>query len=164
MAVGQDADPETGWPLGLQLSLFDVSDSHDPRLLDQLKPAPEHPGPVQGWPEIDHRAFTYDEGIAYVPALLLDEYDWSGVGHVYAVAVSCDELTLLGAFGGEPGAFPVRVIPIRQRLYVLSWGADHFLLQQFSPPARIAGLGRFLEQDRIRVYSDSGQPRDDSDC
>ena len=102
MAVGQDADPETGWPLGLQLSLFDVSDSHDPRLL--------------------------------------------------------------GAFGGEPGAFPVRVIPIGQRLYVFSWGADHFLLQQFSPPARIAGLGRFLEQDRIRVYSDSGEPRDDSDC
>ncbi len=166
LGVGQDADPATGWPVGLQLSLFDVSDSHDPRLLDQLKPAPEHVGPVRGWPEIDHRAFSYHEGVAYVPALLLNDHDWSGVGHVYAVAVSCDELSLMDTFGGEDGAFPVRVIPLGDRLFVLSWSVDGFLLQQFSQPSRIAVAGRHLEQDRIRVFrgADEGVVADSSEC
>lgn len=151
LAVGQDADPSTGWPLGLQLSLFDVSDSYNPRLLDQLKPAPERRGLAVGWPEVDHRAFTYDEGIAYVPSLLLDDYDYGGVGRVFAVGVNCDELSMLGAFGGELDSFPVRVIPFNELLYVLSWNQDGFLFQRIARPDVPTDQSEFRERDRIHV-------------
>ncbi len=166
VAVGQDADPSTGWPLGLQLTLFDVSDSYNPKVIHQLKPETSYRGYVQGWPEIDHRSFTYYRGVAYVPALLVSDEDWMGSGHVYAIAVSCEELTLLERFGGEPGLFPVRVIPLAERLYVLSWAEDSFLFQQLSLPSRPVPQGQFQEQDRIRVISGGGeeQGEDPSDC
>ncbi len=151
LAVGQDSDPYTGQLLGLQLSLFDVSDSHNPRLLDQLKPAAEHRGFAVGWPDADHRAFTYDEGIAYVPSLLLDEDALEGVGRVFAVGVNCDKLSLLGAFGGELGSFPVRVIPVNELLYVLSWNQDGFLFQRIARPDLPTDQSEFQERDRILV-------------
>lgn len=169
IGVGQDADPSTGWPLGLQLSLFDVSDSNNPKVIHQLKPETSYHGDgryVQGWPEIDHRSFTYHRGVAYVPALLVNEGNWIGSGRVYAIAVSCEELTLLEAFGGEPGLFPVRVIPLAERLYVLSWGEDSFLVQQLSLPSRPVPQGQFREQDRIWVRSGGAVEHagDPSDC
>ena len=151
LAVGQDANPNTGQPLGLQLSLFDVSDSYNPRLLDQLKPAAEYREFAVGWPEADHRAFTYDEGIAYVPSLLIDEYDGGGAGRVFAVGVNCDELSLLGEFGGEVGSFPVRVIPVNEWLYVLSWNQDGFLFQRIARPDLPTDQSEFQERDRIHV-------------
>ncbi len=156
LAVGQDADPNTGQPLGLQLSLFDVSDSYNPRLLDQLKPAAEDREFAVGWPEVDHRAFTYDEGIAYVPSLLFDENAFEGAGRVFAVGVNCDELSLLGEFGGELDSFPVRVIPVNGLLYVLSWNQvspnqDGLLIQRIAPPDAPPDQSEFRLRDRIHV-------------
>ncbi len=151
LTVGQDADPYTGQLLGLQLSLFDVSDSYNPRLLDQLKPTAEYRELAVGWPEVDHRAFTYDEGVAYVPSLLLDDYDDVGAGRVFAVGVNCDELSLLGEFGGELGSFPVRVIPVNELLYVLSWNQDGFLFQRIARPDLPTDQSEFQERDRIHV-------------
>ncbi len=143
IGVGQDADPSTGWPLGLQLSLFDVSAPQDLKVIDQLKPETStsgYAGYVQGWPEIDHRSFTYHRSVAYVPALLVSEEDWSGSGRVYAIGVSCEELTLLERFGGEPGLLPVQVIPLAERLYVLSWGRTASSSSSSrAVPARAAG-------------------------
>ena len=169
LAVGQDADPSTGRPLGLQLSLFDVSDSYNPRLLDQLKPAAEHRGFAVGWPEVDHRAFTYDEGIAYVPSLLLDANAYEFAGRVFAVGVNCDELSLLGEFGGELDSFPVRVIPINGLLYVLSWNQvstnqDGLLIQRIAPPDAPSDQSEFRERDRIHVSRGEAQYERLSGC
>lgn len=52
LGVGQDAD-ESGWALGTQLSLFDVSVPTDPQRIGTL--------PIGGWSEVewDHRAFLF---------------------------------------------------------------------------------------------------------
>ena len=162
LGVGQDADPSTGQPTGLQLSLFDVSDSYNPRLLDQLKPVPTSRWELIGWPEVDHRAFTYHEGVAYVPSL--DVTNWQYEGRVFGVAVECNELSLLGEFSGELETFPVRVIPINDLLYVLSWGREGFLLQRYSPFVPVEVQDEYREQDRLQVSGSSAEYQRLSDC
>ena len=162
LGVGQDADPSTGQPTGLQLSLFDVSDSYNPRLLDQLKPDPTSSWELIGWPEIDHRAFTYHEGVAYIPSL--DVNGGQNEGRVFGVAVGCNELSLLGAFGGELETLPVRVIPINDLLYVLSWGREGFLLQRYSPLVPVEVQDEYREHDRLQVMGNSAEYERVSDC
>ena len=163
LGIGQDADPNTGWRLGLQLSLFDVSDSFNPRLIDQVKPASDHNGPSYGWPEFDHRAFTYHNGIAYVPALLIDYWDDLGSGSVYAIAVTCDALYHEDAFAGGYGTFPVRVLPSNDSLYVLSWREHSFLLQEYVIPGRSLVQRQATRDGRVRVSRVTSE-RTQGDC
>ncbi len=77
LGVGQDADEETGRQLGLQVSLFDVSDPSNPTRLDTFglanpDNAPE--GGVFSAVENDHKAFTAVDGAAYIP---YEGYSWS---------------------------------------------------------------------------------------
>jgi hypothetical protein len=61
LGVGQDATAQ-GQTLGLQMSLFDVTDPGSPRLLDTVA----LPG---AWSDVegDHHAFTFADGLALVP-------------------------------------------------------------------------------------------------
>ena len=119
LGVGQDADPSTGWPLGLQISLFDVSDPSAPVQLDRLEL-----GDAESAAEFDHRAFTYD-GTAYIPAGPSSN-QWrvepggeaETGGALYAIGVEPDALTLEATL--RFSSPPLRSLPIRNRLYVLT--------------------------------------------
>lgn len=67
LGVGQDADTQTGRPLGLQVSLFDIGDTASPERVDQIGFG-EGYSPVEG----DHRAFLYwpPTGQVVIPAEL----------------------------------------------------------------------------------------------
>jgi hypothetical protein len=64
VGVGQDADEETGRPLGTQVSLFDVADPADPRRIDTLLVEESHSDV-----EHDHRALLHwpATGLTVVP-------------------------------------------------------------------------------------------------
>lgn len=72
VGIGQDAD-EDGRTTGLQVSLFDVSDTTDPRRVDQVGF-----GPGSSPAEYDHHAFTWwaPTGRVLVPAELYPEEPW----------------------------------------------------------------------------------------
>ena len=119
LGVGQDADPRTGRPLGLQVSLFDVSDPSAPAQLDRLEL-----GDAESAAEFDHRAFTYD-GTAYIPAgpssnqWWVEPGDESEIGGaLYAISVEPDALALEATL--RFSSPPLRSLPIRNRLYVLT--------------------------------------------
>lgn len=57
LAIGRDADPNTGASLGLQLSLFDVSQITDPQLVDRF--TFEGGRSTYSPAEHDHHAFSY---------------------------------------------------------------------------------------------------------
>ncbi len=82
IGVGQDATEE-GRRLGLQVSLFDVSDLRDPRRIDQLTL-----GDGESAVEFDHHAFLYwaPTGLTVVP---VDRYYGSGPSSV-ALALEID--------------------------------------------------------------------------
>ncbi|MDE2986727.1 MAG: beta-propeller domain-containing protein [Chloroflexota bacterium] len=63
LGVGRDADPQTGWERGLQATLFDVSDPANPTQLAVLPLGDDAYSPV----EHDHRAFRYQDGVAWIP-------------------------------------------------------------------------------------------------
>ena len=117
LGVGQDADPDTGRALGLQVSLFDVSDPSAPA---QLARVPL--GRAESAAEFDHRAFTYRDGIAYVPAQASNDRWWAEPGDpegvLYAVEVNERSLALAATML-FPSA-PLRSIPIAEQLHVLS--------------------------------------------
>ena len=117
LGVGQDADPDTGRALGLQVSLFDVSDPAAPA---QLARVPL--GRAESAAEFDHRAFTYRDGIAYVPAQASNDRWWAEPGDpegvLYAVEVGGRSLALAATML-FPSA-PLRSIPIAEQLHVLS--------------------------------------------
>ena len=64
LGVGQDVDPKRGFPLGAQVSLFDVTDAAAPTRLDKATYA-------QTWSPVehDHHAFLYwaPERLAFLP-------------------------------------------------------------------------------------------------
>ena len=117
LGVGQDADPDTGRALGLQVSLFDVSDPAAPA---QLARVPL--GRAESAAEFDHRAFTYRDGVAYVPAQASNDRWWAEPGDpegvLYAVEVGGHSLALAATML-FPSA-PLRSIPIAEQLHVLS--------------------------------------------
>jgi hypothetical protein len=85
LGLGQDADA-AGQQLGLQLSLFDVTDPAEPRRLDRVA----LPGAYSD-AEGDHHAFTFADGLALAP------YTGTGVdgdvdGGILAVRVHDDRL------------------------------------------------------------------------
>lgn len=120
LGVGQDADPETGRPLGLQISLFDASDPAAPSQLARIEL-----GDAESAAEFDHRAFTYYDGTAYIPASPSADRWWvepddeeEPGGVLYAVRVGQDSLALEASL--KFSSPPLRSLPIRNRLYVLT--------------------------------------------
>jgi uncharacterized secreted protein with C-terminal beta-propeller domain len=95
LGVGRDAD-ERGGPRGLQLSLFDVSDPANPRLLDDRVVGSYGVSEVEN----DHHSFLYwePEHLAVVPATISEETGQQMQPFVGALA-----LTISAADGfGEP--------------------------------------------------------------
>ena len=117
LGVGQDADPDTGRALGLQVSLFDVSEPSAPA---QIARVPL--GRAESAAEFDHRAFTYHDGVAYVPAQAVNDRWWAEPGDpegvLYAVQVGERSLALAATMLFP--AAPLRSIPIAGQLHVLS--------------------------------------------
>lgn len=83
LGVGQDADVEDGATLGLQVSLFDISDLSDPRRIDQISF-----GQGSSMVEYDHRAFLHwaPTGQVVLPAELWDK---EGREQVQCVTTPC---------------------------------------------------------------------------
>jgi len=123
LGVGQDADAQ-GQLLGVQLSVFDVSDPARPRRVDTLSLGPGN-SPV----EEDSRAFTYlpERRLAVLPmwpgltGRVLDDQKIVAPQAV-AVAVSVGEDGTLREYGRHGGqASPVlRVLPVAKRLAAVS--------------------------------------------
>ena len=104
LGVGQNADPRTGQPLGLQASLFNVSDPASPVRLDQVDLS-------AGSRDVrfEHRAFTYHAGRAYVPA--------SPTNDLFAVRVAQTGLELERRITAQGRV--LRSLPIGERLHLL---------------------------------------------
>ena len=108
LGVGQNADPRTGRPLGLQVSLFDVSDPAEPTRLDQVD--------LSGGSRnvtFEHRAFTYHQGRAFVPAAPTND--------LFAVRVTRDNLELERQITAQDEV--LRSLPIGDRLHLLLEGS-----------------------------------------
>ena len=104
LGIGQNADPRTGRPLGLQASLFDVSDPSEPTRLAQVDLSPGSRSV-----SFEHRAFTYHQGRAYIPA--------SPTNDLFALRVSEDDLELERQITAQ--APVLRSLPINDRLHLL---------------------------------------------
>ena len=108
LGVGQNADPHTGQPLGLQVSLFDVSDPAEPTRLDQVDLSASSRNVA-----FEHRAFTYHQGRAYVPA--------SPTNDLFAVRVTSEALELERQITAQDEV--LRSLPIGDRLHLLLEGS-----------------------------------------
>lgn len=108
LGVGQNADPRTGQPLGLQVSLFDVSDPAEPTRLDQVDLSEGSRSTT-----FEHRAFTYHRGRAYIPA--------SPTNDLFAVRVAQDGLELEQRITAQGPV--LRSLPIGDRLHLLLEGS-----------------------------------------
>ena len=117
LGVGQDADPETGWAEGLQVSLFDVSDPAAPVQIARIPL-----GQAESAAEFDHRAFTYHDGVAYLPAQASTNRWWVEPGDpegvLYAVRVGERSLALAATLPFPSS--PLRSVPVAEQLHVLS--------------------------------------------
>ena len=114
-ALGRDADPTTGRRLGLQASLFDVSDLSDPTQMAVLPLGDAVYSPV----ESDHRAFRYHDGVAWIP--VGPEYSWLRQDHDGAflgVRVTADGLTHESTLRVHGEAR--RAIPLGEQIHLLS--------------------------------------------
>ena len=115
LGVGRDADPRTGRELGLQASLFDVSDPANPTQIAVLPLGDDARSPV----EFDHRAFRYYDGTAWIPVGPNNDRFWQSYdGAFFGVAVSAEGLSHESTLRvhGEPR----RAIPIGDQIHLLS--------------------------------------------
>ncbi len=115
LGIGRDADPETGWERGLQASLFDVSDPANPTLLTVLPLGDDAFSPV----EYDHRAFRYQDGVAWIPVgpndhWLRQDHD----GAFFGVRVTAEGLTHESTLRVHGEAR--RAIPVGTQIHLLS--------------------------------------------
>ncbi len=108
LGVGQNADPHTGQPLGLQVSLFDVSDPAEPTRLDQVDLSAGSRNVT-----FEHRAFTYHQGRAYIPA--------SPTNDLFAVRVTSEALELERQITAQDEV--LRSLPVGDRLHLLLEGS-----------------------------------------
>ena len=115
LGIGRDADPDTGWERGLQASLFDVSDPANPIQLTVLPLGDDAFSPV----EYDHRAFRYQDGVAWIPVgpndhWLRQDHD----GAFFGVRVTAEGLTHESTLRVHGEAR--RAIPIGEQIHLLS--------------------------------------------
>ena len=115
LGVGRDADPRTGRELGLQATLFDVSDPANPMQVSILPLGDNAFSPV----ETDHRAFRYNDGTAWIPVGPNDYWlRQSHDGAFFGVAVSAEGLTHESTLRVHGEAR--RAIPIGDQIHLLS--------------------------------------------
>lgn len=112
--VGRDADPQTGWERGLQATLFDVSDPANPTQIAVLPLGEDAYSPV----EHDHRAFRYQDGVAWIPVgpndyWLRQNHD----GAFFGVRVTLDGLSHESTLRVHGEAH--RAIPLGERIHLL---------------------------------------------
>ncbi len=113
--VGRDADPQTGWERGLQATLFDVSDPTNPTQLSVLPLGDDAFSPV----EFDHRAFRYQDGVAWIPVGPNDwHYRGGHDGAFLGVRVSTEGLDHESTLRVHGEAR--RAIPIEDQIHLLS--------------------------------------------
>ena len=114
-AIGRDADPRTGRELGLQASLFDVSDPANPTQIAVLPLGDDARSPV----EFDHRAFRYQDGVAWIPVgpdawHLRERHDGAFLG----VRVSAEGLNHESSLRVQGEAR--RALPVGAQIHLLS--------------------------------------------
>ena len=115
LGIGRDADERTGRALGLQASLFDVSDPTKPVQKSVISLGDDAQSPV----ESDHRAFRYQDGIAWIPVgpsdwSLWDQHDGGVLG------IEVNELGLWHTATLRVQGEALRAIPIDDQIHVLS--------------------------------------------
>eukprot|EP00549_Striatella_unipunctata_P015407 CAMPEP_0118685856 /NCGR_PEP_ID=MMETSP0800-20121206/7484_1 /TAXON_ID=210618 ORGANISM="Striatella unipunctata, Strain CCMP2910" /NCGR_SAMPLE_ID=MMETSP0800 /ASSEMBLY_ACC=CAM_ASM_000638 /LENGTH=390 /DNA_ID=CAMNT_0006582825 /DNA_START=39 /DNA_END=1211 /DNA_ORIENTATION=- len=76
MAIGQEADPDTGRPIGLQISVFDVSTLKNPKLLTKYLVENGYSSKSYSIAQWEHKAFRYlkESNILIVPVSLQSNY------------------------------------------------------------------------------------------
>ena len=114
LGIGRDADPQTGWERGLQATLFDVSDPANPTQLAVLPLGEDAYSPV----EHDHRAFRYQDGVAWIPVGPNDH--WLRQNHdgaFFGVRVSSEGLSHESTLRVHGEAR--RAIPLGQQIHLL---------------------------------------------
>ncbi len=114
LGVGRDADPQTGWERGLQATLFDVSDPANPTQLAVLPLGDDAYSPV----EQDHRAFRYQDGVAWIPVGPNDH--WLRQNHdgaFFGVRVTSEGLSHESTLRVHGEAR--RAIPVGERIHLL---------------------------------------------
>ena len=115
LGIGRDADERTGRELGLQASLFDVSDPANPTQLQVLPLGDDARSPVE-W---DHRAFRYHNGVAWIPVAptswrYYEDHDGAFLGIRVTSEGLIHESTL--RVQGEAR----RALPIKDQIHLLS--------------------------------------------
>ncbi|MDE2744462.1 MAG: beta-propeller domain-containing protein [Chloroflexota bacterium] len=114
LGVGRDADPQTGWEWGLQATLFDVSDPANPTQIAILPLGHDAYSPV----EHDHRAFRYQNGVAWIPVGPIDH--WLRQNHdgaFFGVRVTSEGLSHESTLRVHGEAR--RAIPLGERIHLL---------------------------------------------
>ena len=114
LGVGRDADPQTGWERGLQATLFDVSDPANPTQIAVLSLGDDAYSPV----EDDHRAFRYQNGVAWIPVGPNDH--WLRQNHdgaFFGVRVTSEGLSHESTLRVHGEAR--RAIPVGERIHLL---------------------------------------------
>ncbi len=123
LGIGQDATDE-GRVLGVQASLFDVSDLRRPRRLDALSL-----GPSWSAAENDHHAFLWwpRARLAVIPVVASGERPFTGAlgltvdGRSLSVSGRVAHVAVGGAQATEPGGVPIlRSLVVGSTLYTVS--------------------------------------------
>ncbi|MFM7248622.1 MAG: beta-propeller domain-containing protein [Planctomycetaceae bacterium] len=143
LGVGRDVDAATGAVLGLQLSLFDVSDARQPRRVAT------HTFPGDGWASWspaawDHRALAWfpKQGILTLPVQqAAGEWGWSSGLEVFRVHLG--KKPGFERLAGISHADPVtRALRIGDNLYCISteawwWGGGEVTVHPLADPSRV---------------------------
>lgn len=138
VSIGQDADPQTGMVTGLQLSLFDISDSQHPQLVGTYKLS------TSAWSSYsqaqwDHHAFSLfeEQGILAIPVSSWD----SNSGYTTDLDVfqldAEQGFTLLGTV--EHDSEVMRSLRIGDQLFSLS-ESDLKINSLFDPSVEVADV------------------------
>ena len=115
LGIGRDADPNTGRERGLQASLFDVSDPANPTQIAVLPLGDDARSPV----EFDHRAFRYQNGVAWIPVGPSAYHLWeSHDGAFLGVRVTSEGLSHESSLRVQGEAR--RALPIGEQIHLLS--------------------------------------------
>lgn len=124
IGLGQEAS-ETGRILGLKISLFDVSDVHNPREITQFIAEGQHSSSTA---EFEHKAFLFsrERNLLVIP---VNSYNWRSPENNYAGAfvfnITKDEIKLRGLIDHSKGEYSQgveRSLYIDNVLYTKSFG------------------------------------------
>ncbi len=154
LAIGRDADPITGRSEGLQLSLFDVTDRTDPRLVDRF--TFEGGRSTYSPAEYDHHAFSYfpdyevlavpvqsQDGGAWIRTLDSDRFwvpaTWNQAVHVFEIDKE-EGFQFTGAV--EHPSEVRRTVRVDEKIYTIS--RDTVKVSPIDSPTEVIGQVHYL--------------------